>query len=85
MRETLQSEAAQTKLTDEQRTQLNKTTRAALTWLDGNPNASKDDIEKKHNEVASVCDPVLACLPPPAPAASEAGLSARGPLVEEVD
>lgn len=52
---------------------------AALTWLDGNQLAEKDEFEHKLKELQQECSPIMMKLH------GQASQGSKGPTVEEVD
>ena len=71
-----------------------------VSWLDSNPDASKEEYEKRQKELEGICNPVITKLyqsaggaPPPeaggfpqgGEAPSSDTTSSGGPTIEEVD
>ena len=67
-----------------------------VSWLDSQPDASKDEYERRQKELESICNPIITKLyqgaggaPPPGaggfPQGGGASESSGGPTIEEVD
>lgn len=71
----------------------------AVSWIDSNPDAGKEEYEKRQKELERICNPVITKLyqsaggaPPGAGGFPQGGgvptsdsTSSRGPTIEEVD
>jgi len=67
-----------------------------VSWLDSQPDANKDEYERRQKELESICNPIITKLyqgaggaPPPGaggfPQGGGASESSGGPTIEEVD
>lgn len=69
------------KLTEQEKNQVIETCKKALSWLDSNTLAEKEEYEHKMKEVQSECQPIMMKLHG---AGGQSG-GRGGPTVEEVD
>merc|ERR1719461_1428562 len=91
MKQTLDDEKLKDKISDEDRKKINDKCEEAISWLDTNQTAEKEEFADKKKELESVCMPIMTKLyqaaggaPGGAPAGGD-GASAGGPTIEEVD
>ena len=87
------------KVSESDRDMIVEKCKEALSWLEENPEASKDEYERKQKELEGVCNPVITKLyqgagggapPPPGAGGFSQGGGADssqsgGPTIEEVD
>ena len=87
------------KISESDRDTIVEKCKEALSWLEDNPEASKDEYERKQKELEGVCNPVITKLyqgagggapPPPGAGGFSQGGGADssqsgGPTIEEVD
>jgi len=89
LRNTVDEKQMQEALTEEDKTTLNEAISAALTWLDENQSAEKEEFDSRRKELENVAIPILqrakGGAPPGAEGAAEAEGDGDGPTVEEVD
>eukprot|EP00963_Diacronema_lutheri_P002416 scaffold155_cov347-Pavlova_lutheri.AAC.95 len=96
MKNTLGEEAVAQKISAEDKATIEKAIEEAISWLDGNQLAEKDEFEDKMKELEGICNPIIQKLyaaggaaPGGAPDMGGMGGDApgagQGPTVEEVD
>jgi len=62
LRNTIRDEQLASKFSDSDKSTLNGAVDAALQWVEQNPNAEKEDYEKKQKELEDKCMPIMAKL-----------------------
>jgi len=82
VKSTLGDEKLKEKISPEQKEQATKAINHALSWLEANQLAEKDEVEHMQKEVESVCSPILQSIYSQGTAGAG---SATAPSVEEVD
>ena len=95
MKSTIDDEKLKDKITEAERKSITSKCDEALSWLDSNQLAEKDEFTDKQKEVEAVCNPIIAKLyqgaggaPDGTTGAGMAGPGAgagAGPTIEEVD
>jgi heat shock protein 1/8 len=89
MKSTIEDEKYKDKISDEDCSKIKAKCEEAISWLDGNQTAEKDEYVDKLAEVEAVCKPVITKLygggSEPGPASGGGKAGAAGPTVEEVD
>jgi heat shock 70kDa protein 1/2/6/8 len=90
MKQTMDDEKLKDKISEEDRTTISSKIDEALTWLDGNQMAEKDEFEDKRKELEAVCNPIIQNLyQAPQDGKMPEGMpdmnTASAPSVEEVD
>jgi len=95
MKSTIDDEKLKDKITEAERKSITSKCDEALSWLDSNQLAEKDEFTDKQKEVEAVCNPIIAKLyqgaggaPDGTTGAGMAGAGAgtgAGPTIEEVD
>merc|ERR1712114_122101 len=94
MKSTLDDEKLKDKISEDERKSIISKCDDALSWLDSNQLAEKDEFADKQKEVEAVCNPIIAKLyqggeggmPGGMPGGAGAGSgSGAGPTIEEVD
>ena len=86
------------KISESDRTMIVDKCNEVVSWLDSQPDASKEEYERRQKELESICNPVITKLyqgaggaPPPAGGGFPQGGgaptsdSSGGPTIEEVD
>lgn len=84
MKQTLEGDAVKGKIDEAERGPVLQKITEAMSWLDANQLASKDEFEHSQKELESVCNPLVAKLNS-APGAGPQAAHANGTTVEEVD
>ena len=59
MKNTLVDEKLKDKFTEEDKTTIENQTKDALQWLDGNPNAEKEEFDRKQKEIEQILNPIM--------------------------
>jgi heat shock 70kDa protein 1/2/6/8 len=59
MKNTLADEKLKDKFTESDKQTIEQQTKDALQWLDGNPSAEKEDLERKQKEMEEVLNPIM--------------------------
>ncbi len=91
VRNTLTDDALASKLSSEDKANLQKAVDETISWLDKNQTAEKDEFEHKKKELEGLVNPVMMKMYQQQPGAETPGASATrtrpagGPKVEEVD
>ena len=95
MKSTIDDEKLKDKITEAERKSITSKCDEALSWLDTNQLAEKDEFTDKQKEVEAVCNPIIAKLYQGAGGAPDGGSGAgmagpgagagAGPTIEEVD
>ncbi|CAH3195294.1 unnamed protein product [Porites evermanni] len=99
MKSTVEDDKVKDKISESDRDTIVEKCKEALSWLEENPEASKDEYERKQKELEGVCNPVITKLyqgagggasPPPGAGGFSQGGGADssqsgGPTIEEVD
>lgn len=100
MKTTVEDEKVRDKISEDDRKTIVDKCNEAISWLDSNPDASKDEYDKRQKELESICNPVITKLyqgaggaPPPGAGGFTQGggaptsdsASSGGPTIEEVD
>merc|ERR1712115_208729 len=95
MKSTIDDDKLKEKITEAERKSITRKCDEALSWLDSNQLAEKDEFTDKQKEVEAVCNPIIAKLyqgaggaPDGTTGAGMAGAGAgagAGPTIEEVD
>jgi len=94
MKSTIDDEKLKDKITEAERKSITSKCDEALSWLDSNQLAEKDEFTDKQKEVEAVCNPIITKLyqgaggAPDGPGMAGAGTGAgtgAGPTIEEVD
>merc|ERR1719198_196113 len=93
MKNTLDDEKVKDKISEDDKSKATKAIEDALSWLEGNQQAEKEEFEDKRKEVEGICTPIMTAMysqggggggtggMPGAPPGGGAG----GPNIEEVD
>ena len=76
---------AQNKLSQEEKDTVNYKGQDLLAWLDNNPTAEKDELDRKLDELQKSCTPITAKLHSSTGSTGKDHQSSNGPTVEEVD
>jgi len=91
LRNSLNEETIKAKLTDEDRSKLQNKIDEMISWLNSNPNPSKEDAENKRKEVESIAMPIMSKIyqdttgQMPGMPTHENNKEDSGPIIEEVD
>merc|ERR1712146_561197 len=97
MRSSMNEEALASKLSEEEKANINDKIQEIMAWLDGNQSAGKDECDAKQRELEAVVTPILQRASvlvgmgassdgfPGATAPSSQGMGPEGPSIEEID
>ncbi|RMX46343.1 hypothetical protein pdam_00000609 [Pocillopora damicornis] len=100
MKSTVEDEKVRDKISEDDRKTIVDKCNETISWLESNPDASKDEYDKRQKELESICNPVITKLyqgsggaPPPGAGGFPQGggaptsdsASSGGPTIEEVD
>ena len=86
MKQTMDDEKLKDKISENDRTTITTKVQEALTWLDGNQMAEKDEFEDKRKELEAVCNPIIQNLyQAPQDGKMPDTNNESAPSVEEVD
>jgi len=96
MKSTVEDDKVKDKISESDRKMIVDKCNDVVSWLDSQPDASKDEYERRQKELESICNPIITKLyqgaggaPPPGaggfPQGGGASESSGGPTIEEVD
>merc|ERR1712106_1249792 len=99
MKNTLDDEKVKDKISEEDKAKAKEAVDGALSWLEGNQMAEKEEFEDKRKEVEGICSPIMQAMysqggggggdmggmPGGMPGGAPPGGGAGGPNIEEVD
>lgn len=90
MKSTMEDEKTRGKVSEQERNTVVEKCKEAISWLDNNQLAEKEEYEHHLNELEKVCNPVISKLyqggaPPGARGGAQAQAESQGPTIEELD
>merc|ERR1711998_223513 len=62
MKNTLDDEKIKDKISDDDKTKAKEAVDGALSWLEGNQMAEKEEFEDKRKEVEGICTPIMTAM-----------------------